>query len=108
MICLPHFSLLQARLQTARLNQHIVIADLLHLMCRSHVQSGSPQLKDMLANATDNHLRHPPCIMVLLVIVQFASFQICTPSLEKYTYTADTSEGWGGAHDAGGLSMGTG
>ena len=34
--------------------------DLLHLMCRSHVQSGSPQLNNMLANLTDDHLGHPP------------------------------------------------
>ena len=33
--------------------------DLLHLMCRSHVQNGSPQLNAMLANLIDNHPGHP-------------------------------------------------
>ena len=51
MICLPPFSLLQARLQTGRLNQHIVKLSVggqvvlgaggWHLMCRSSLQSGS-------------------------------------------------------------------
>ena len=82
MIRLLHFSLLQARLQTGRLNQHIAIllvgghvigGGFVALMCRSHLQSGCPQRKDMLANSTDNHPGHPLCDVVLLVIVQFAS-----------------------------------
>ena len=47
--------------------------DLLHLMCRSHVQSGSPQL-NMLANFTGNQPRHALCTVVLPLIVQFASY----------------------------------
>ena len=80
MICLQCFGLLQATPQTGRLNQplvilsvggHIIGGDLLHLMCRSHLQSGSPQLKDVLANLTDNAPKHSPRNVVLLVIVQF-------------------------------------
>ena len=33
--------------------------DLLHLMCRSRVQRGSPQLNNMLANLTDSHPGYP-------------------------------------------------
>ena len=33
--------------------------DLLHLMCRRHVQHGSPQHPNMLETLTDNYLGHP-------------------------------------------------
>ena len=67
MICLPLFNLLQARLPTGRLSQHIGILlvegqviwrGFVVFVCRSYVQSGSPQLKDMLANSTDNQPGH--------------------------------------------------
>ena len=37
----------------------MIWVDLLHLMWRSHAQSGSPQLNDVLANLTNNDPRHP-------------------------------------------------
>ena len=33
--------------------------DWLHLVCRSHVQSGSLELNDMLADLTNNYPRNP-------------------------------------------------
>ena len=36
----------------------IIGVNLLHLMCRIHAQGGSPQLNNMLANLTTNHLGH--------------------------------------------------
>ena len=36
--------------------------DLLHLMCKSRVQTGTPQLNDMVADLTDDHPGHPPAV----------------------------------------------
>ena len=38
----------------------VIMLGLLHLMCRSHVQSGPPQLNDMLVHWTDKRPRTPP------------------------------------------------
>ena len=37
----------------------VIRVDLLHLMCRRHVQHGSPQDPNMLKSLTNNYLRHP-------------------------------------------------
>ena len=39
-----------------------MLVDLVHLMCRNHVQSGSPRRNDMLANSF-NTPRRQPCAM---------------------------------------------
>ena len=51
----------------------VIRADLLHLMCRSHMQSDTPQLNDMLANLTNTHPGHPQATRCCLSLVQFAS-----------------------------------
>ena len=61
-------------------------SDLLHFMWRGHVQSGPPQLKDMLVKSTDHQPSHPPCNVVPLFIVQFASCHLDSEMWIPQTY----------------------
>ena len=49
----PHYSNIWAY------EGQIIRVDLLHLMCRRHVQHGSPQDPNMLKTLTNNYLGHP-------------------------------------------------
>ena len=49
----PHYSNIWAY------EGQVIWVDLLHLMCRRHVQHGSPQYPNMLEILTDNDLGHP-------------------------------------------------
>ena len=49
----PHYSNIWAY------EGQVIRVDLLHLMCRRHVQHGSPQDPNMLKTLTNNYLGHP-------------------------------------------------
>ena len=50
--------------------------DLLHLMCRSHVQSGTPQLNDTFLSLTPKHPQQPRCSMLLYMQNQMQQIHV--------------------------------